>query len=504
MLARYLFDCGNYLVQGKCHLAYVECDFDSTAMPESFYLREIGIIANGVLCYYDNAREDAEFIDPASETLVKQKRMRFVLLISSELTVNVDKKSSLYALATDLQDVQRSMDEHMEDVANPHQVTKEQIELGNVDNTADMEKPISTAVQTALDLYYEQLTAYTDKAVADLVDGAPETMNTLKEVADALAENEDVTEALNAAIGTKANQVELDTHTGNTSIHVTPAEKNRWNNSLESDGDSVNNTVTFTSGDSISPNAWTDVALLKSGEKHSTIFNKVSTMFKNIRYLYKMLGNTDISAIGDGTATGAISELNTNLSNHKSSTSAHSWSSITNKPTSYTPSSHTHDERYYTENEITTKFYEVTSKSLTLSNGLDSAYWSSGTLYLEKLGRIVYISGQLRTSGNTVSGAEISVCFPTTVGNAFAPISGLHCLNAHILGSGKTCYVIYDPSTKSFRLQNQTGGSISAGTYIQFIGSYIAELSDRLAICSACRGSSCREANAISTIMCSM
>lgn len=293
---------------------YVECDFDSTAMPESFYLREIGIIANGVLCYYDNAREDAEFIDPASETLVKQKRMRFVLLISSELTVNVDIKSSLYALATDLQDVQRSMDEHMGDVANPHQVTKEQIGLGNVDNTADMEKPISTAAQTALDLYYEQLTAYTDKAVADLVDGAPETMNTLKEVADALAENEDVTEALNAAIGTKANQAELDTHTGNTSIHVTPAEKNRWNNSLESDGNSVNNTVTFTSGDSISPTAWTDVALLKSGEKHSTIFNKVSTMFKNIRYLYKMLGNTDISAIGDGTATGAISELNTNLS----------------------------------------------------------------------------------------------------------------------------------------------------------------------------------------------
>ena len=35
---------------------------------------------------------------------------------------------------------------------NPHEVTKSQIELGNVDNTADLDKPISTATQAALDL----------------------------------------------------------------------------------------------------------------------------------------------------------------------------------------------------------------------------------------------------------------------------------------------------------------------------------------------------------------
>lgn len=34
---------------------------------------------------------------------------------------------------------------------NPHGVTKTQIGLGNVDNTADMDKPISTAQQTELD-----------------------------------------------------------------------------------------------------------------------------------------------------------------------------------------------------------------------------------------------------------------------------------------------------------------------------------------------------------------
>lgn len=82
---------------------------------------------------------------------------------------------------------------------------------------------------------------------------------------------------------------------------------------VTTDGDTAENTVAFTSADSTTANAWTDVSALATGEKHSSIFNKVSTMFKNIRFLYKMLGTTDISAIGDGTVTNALSTLNSNL-----------------------------------------------------------------------------------------------------------------------------------------------------------------------------------------------
>lgn len=39
---------------------------------------------------------------------------------------------------------------HLEDVSNPHKVTKQQVGLGNVDNTADLDKPISKATQIAL------------------------------------------------------------------------------------------------------------------------------------------------------------------------------------------------------------------------------------------------------------------------------------------------------------------------------------------------------------------
>lgn len=47
---------------------------------------------------------------------------------------------------------------------------------------------------------------FTREKLAALVDGAPETLDTLKEVADALAENETVVEALDSAIGTKLDK----------------------------------------------------------------------------------------------------------------------------------------------------------------------------------------------------------------------------------------------------------------------------------------------------------
>lgn len=77
----------------------------------------------------------------------------------------------------------------------------------------------------------------------------------------------------------------------------------------KSGGDSSENIVTFTSDDDTNPSSPSSVAKLESGETHSSLFNKVSTMFKNIRYLLKMLGTTDISSIADGTVTGALADI---------------------------------------------------------------------------------------------------------------------------------------------------------------------------------------------------
>ena len=97
-------------------------------------------------------------------------------------------------------------------------------------------------------------------------------------------------------------------------VNLTPANIG----AVATGGDTANNIVSFTSSDVADglTSAWTTVSKLSSGEKHSSIFAKVSQMFKNVRYLYKMLGTTDISKIGNGTCTGAISSLNSSLANH--------------------------------------------------------------------------------------------------------------------------------------------------------------------------------------------
>ena len=85
----------------------------------------------------------------------------------------------------------------------------------------------------------------------------------------------------------------------------------------------------------------------------------------------------------------AISKLNGDISTHKSSgdhdsryalkshnhdsvysktNHSHAWSAITGKPSSFTPASHTHDDRYFTESEINNKLKDlVITKDFTSS-----------------------------------------------------------------------------------------------------------------------------------------
>lgn len=48
-------------------------------------------------------------------------------------------------------DIRTSVQSHTDNTANPHNVTKVQVGLENADNTSDMDKPVSTAQQNALD-----------------------------------------------------------------------------------------------------------------------------------------------------------------------------------------------------------------------------------------------------------------------------------------------------------------------------------------------------------------
>jgi len=65
---------------------------------------------------------------------------------------------ALDSAVTALQGSVSGFDSHLTDTNNPHAVTKTQIGLGNVDNTSDVNKPISTATQAALDAKQNTLT----------------------------------------------------------------------------------------------------------------------------------------------------------------------------------------------------------------------------------------------------------------------------------------------------------------------------------------------------------
>ena len=60
--------------------------------------------------------------------------------------------------------VRQELNTHIKDLLNPHQVTKGQIGLGNVDNTADADKPVSNSAQAAI------ISAVTPKANKTYVD----------------------------------------------------------------------------------------------------------------------------------------------------------------------------------------------------------------------------------------------------------------------------------------------------------------------------------------------
>ena len=105
-------------------------------------------------------------------------------------------------------------------------------------------------------------------------------------------------------------------------VNITPENVG----ALAENGDSKDNTVTFESNDTSTSDAWTDVTVLATGEKHSSLFAKISTMFKNIRYIYTHFIKSEniletLEEIAANTQSGkvagalAVKELNSNFTN---------------------------------------------------------------------------------------------------------------------------------------------------------------------------------------------
>ena len=153
------------------------------------------------------------------------------------LSSNIDAEVSRATAAEGT--ISTTLASHTSNTSNPHKVTKAQIGLGNVDNTSDIDKPVSTATQSVLDTkvdkedgkglstndftntYKSQLdtlsTVYATKTdISNLIDGAPETFDTLKEIADYLTAHEEEAAGIVSDIANLTASVTNLTSTVNT------------------------------------------------------------------------------------------------------------------------------------------------------------------------------------------------------------------------------------------------------------------------------------------------
>lgn len=153
------------------------------------------------------------------------------------LSSNIDAEVSRATAAEST--ISSTLASHTSNTSNPHNVTKLQIGLGNVDNTSDIDKPVSTATQSVLDTkvdkedgkglstndftntYKSQLdslsTVYATKTdISNLIDGAPETFDTLKEIADYLTAHAEEAAGIVSDIANLTTSVTNLTSTVNT------------------------------------------------------------------------------------------------------------------------------------------------------------------------------------------------------------------------------------------------------------------------------------------------
>lgn len=153
------------------------------------------------------------------------------------------------------QGVKDSLDAHIADKANPHQVTKEQVGLGNVDNTADIDKPVSDATSAAI------ITATTDMATKTYVNSKNGDLSTL-----ATTDKTSLVKAINEVVTSKANKSTTLSGYGITDVYSKSEIDNKTIQSQSVDG--LNFTTFLKDGTSfttnlagVGANGWSDLLI---------------------------------------------------------------------------------------------------------------------------------------------------------------------------------------------------------------------------------------------------
>lgn len=122
------------------------------------------------------AENDGLYSQADDKTITINQASAFAAgVMSSSDKTKLDGLKSQAEIDTTINNVQNNLTTHINNKANPHQVTKDQVGLGNVDNTSDANKPISNATQTALN---GKFSATDGNALKQRVDNIPELVAT--------------------------------------------------------------------------------------------------------------------------------------------------------------------------------------------------------------------------------------------------------------------------------------------------------------------------------------
>lgn len=119
-------------------------------------------------------RQEAQQIGRNTLTITSATTSQAGLMSSSDKT-KLDGLKNQAGITSDINAVQTNLETHINNKSNPHKVTKDQVGLGNVDNTSDANKPISNATQTALN---GKFSATDGNALKQRVDNIPKLVAT--------------------------------------------------------------------------------------------------------------------------------------------------------------------------------------------------------------------------------------------------------------------------------------------------------------------------------------
>ena len=208
----------------------------------------------------------------------------------------------------------------------------------NHDNDYDPKGAATTALSSA--------NSYTDGKISALLDGADDTtLDSIKELADAIKTNDTAIDALNevaagkanaththaisdvtnlqSTLNAKATQTSLDTHTGNTTVHITATERTNWN-AAKTHADSAH----APSNAQPNQNAFSNIIVGETTIAANTTTDSLTLVGSNVTITPDTTNDKVTIAVASGsTSTAGILKL-TNSTSSTSTTTAATPSSV--------------------------------------------------------------------------------------------------------------------------------------------------------------------------------